>query len=103
MKVSEIIALQALPPDDKKHLFTVGRYLILPANLRAAIGAQLLGPDEKFTPSVQERLLRTYVLGIKRLMVKTYITGSSSNLLAAQSALAREFSTVADPSTGRSY
>jgi hypothetical protein len=102
MSIAEIMALQALPAGDAKRLFAVGKYLLLPVTMRGAVAALQLDREAKFTPAMQERLFRNYLLGAKRPSVRSYITGSSDNLPEAQFALAREFASVADPNSGRS-
>jgi hypothetical protein len=102
MRIAEIMALQALPAGDAKRLFAVGKYLLLPVTMRGAVAALQLDREAKFTPAMQERLFRNYLLGAKRPSVRSYVTGSSDNLPEAQFALAREFASVADPNSGRS-
>jgi hypothetical protein len=47
-------------------------------------------------------LFRNYLIAIKRPQVKSFITGQGATLADAQLALAREFASFPDPSTGLS-
>jgi hypothetical protein len=104
MSISEVLALQGLPSGDPKRLFAVGKYLLIPMTLRSAVTALKIDGDEKYSPALQEKIFRDYLIAIKRPQVKNYVTGSSTGvgLADAQTALAREFASVGDPSTGRS-
>src|SRR4051812_6876787 len=62
-----------------------------------------LGNEIKFTPSVQEQIFRNYLVDVKRPLIKSYITGSTENIISAQLALAQEFASVSSPYTGNSY
>ena len=61
------------------------------------------GSEIKFTTSVQEQIFRNYLIDVKRPLIKSYITGSTENIISAQLALAQEFASVSSPYTGNSY
>jgi hypothetical protein len=103
MTLAAIMADQAMPPGDPKRLFAVGKYQVIPGTMRGARDALNLDTSKPFTPRVQEEIFRKFLVGSKRPPVKNFITGKSDNLAAAQLALAQEFASVADPSTGKSF
>jgi hypothetical protein len=103
MTIKEIKEAQALPQGDSGRLMAVGKYQMIPVVLRDGAASLGVSDDEKFSPELQERLFREYLIGTKRKQIKGYITGTHDDLSAAQLALAREFASVADPNTGRSY
>jgi hypothetical protein len=103
MTIRDIMALQSLPPGNSQRLFAVGKYQVIPVTMRGAVAALGIGADEKFGPSLQEKVFRDYLIADKRPNVKRFITGQSNDLFAAQLALALEFASVADPNTGRSH
>jgi hypothetical protein len=106
MTVGEIMARQALPRGDDDRLFAVGKYQLIPVTMKSAVGALGIHTDSDFTPALQERLFREYLIGMKRPAIKAYITAdepSDGMLTAAQLALALEFASVADPNTGNSH
>jgi hypothetical protein len=101
MTVGELMRRQALPRGDPNRIFAFGKYQVIPATMLGAAKALGLRPDQKVTPALQEQIFRDYLISQKQPAVRAYITGSGS-LTAAQSALAGEFASIADPSTGRS-
>jgi hypothetical protein len=101
--IGDLTALQKLPPGNPRRLFAVGKYQVVPTTMKAAVSALAIGSNETFGPRLQEKVFRRYLIDTKRPQVKAFITGGSSNLAAAQLALAQEFASVADPATGRSF
>lgn len=103
LSLREIMRRQSLPRNDRNRLFAVGRFQVIPSTMRGAVNALNLDLDQTFTPELQERVFADYLIDGKRPQIKRYITGASRDRSAAQLALAREFASVADPRTGRSY
>jgi hypothetical protein len=103
MTVGEIMTAQALPKGDKDRLFAVGKYQVIPSTLKGAASAMGLTGKEQFTPELQERVFAEYLLDKKRPAIAGYIKGEHDNLGAAQRAGAREWASIADPSTGKSF
>jgi hypothetical protein len=103
ISLAEIQRRQFLPKTDPSSLFAVGKYQLIPVTLRLGIQALNVDTSESFGPATQETIFRRYLVAIKRPAVKDYITGGPSSLAAAQLALAEEFASVADPSTGKSF
>ena len=104
ISISEIVALQSLPTGDPKRLFAVGKYLLIPTTMKNALAALNIDGDEKYSPSLQEKIFRDYLIAIKRPAIKSYITGASGDagLVEAQNLLAHEFASVGLPGTGQS-
>jgi hypothetical protein len=102
MTIGEVMQRQALRRGDPNRLFAVGKYQVIPGTMREAVRSMGIDPNSKLTPELQERIFRDYLIDEKRPQIKSYITGQSGNLGAAQLAAAQEFASVADPRTGRS-
>lgn len=75
-------------------IFAVGKYQIIPSTMKEAVQKLGLDPNIKFTPELQERIFRDYLVAGKRPAIKDYITGESDDLDAANEALAYEFASV---------
>jgi hypothetical protein len=103
MTIGEIMRRQRLPRGDPNRLFAVGRYQIVPSTMRMAVSTLGIDSERTLTPGLQERIFADFLIDDKRPQVRAYVTGESDNIFAAQLALAREFASVADPRTGRSY
>ncbi|MBN3822354.1 mannosyl-glycoprotein endo-beta-N-acetylglucosamidase [Burkholderia sp. Ac-20384] len=80
-----------------------GRYQIIGSTLADAARALKLGGDEVFDRQLQDRIFRDYLVRDKRRAIADYIEGRSDDLRAALRAASREWASVADPETGRSY
>lgn len=102
MSLAQITQLQALPSGNPNRLFAVGKYQLIPSTMKDAIIKLKLTLDTMLTPSLQEALFRNYLVAIKRPQVKSFVTGQGAALADAQLALAREFASFPDPSTGLS-
>ncbi len=106
MTLAEIMRRQDLPRNDPERLFAVGKFQIIPGTMEETVNAMGLDRNQRFTPELQERMFADYLVDEKRPAVHAYITGESSGpegLRRAQTALAQEFASVADPRTGRSF
>ncbi|KAF1716007.1 hypothetical protein CSC74_12630 [Pseudoxanthomonas yeongjuensis] len=106
MTLAEIMRRQDLPRNDPDRLFAVGKFQIIPGTMEETVTALRLDRNQKLTPELQERMFSDYLVDEKRPAVNAYITGESSGpegLRRAQTALAQEFASVADPRTGRSF
>lgn len=106
MPLSEIMRRQALDSDDPQRLFAVGKFQMIPGTMSEGVRRMGLDASQPLTPALQERMFADFLVDEKRPHVRAYITGQAdgpAGLGAAQLALAREFASVADPRTGRSY
>lgn len=80
-----------------------GRYQIIGSTLaEAARGLKLKG-NEMFDRRIQDRIFEQYLVRNKRRAIADYVEGRSGDLRAALRAASREWASVADPDTGRSY
>lgn len=98
MTVAQVLKAQA------DHQFNAaGRYQIIPSTLRDAVKAMHLGGGEKFDAGLQDRIFSQYLTGSRHAEIADYLSGKNNNLMAAVGAAAREWASVADPTTGRSH
>jgi hypothetical protein len=98
MTLGEVMAKQ-----QRGELFAVGKYQVIPDTMKETVAALGLDPDQKFTPELQERIFRDYLIDEKRPAIKAYVTGKTEDINSAQLAAAQEFASVANPYTGRSH
>jgi len=109
MTVGEVMRRQRLHENSPGHpdeLFAVGKYQMVPTTMREAVAKLGIDQNERLTPELQERMFNDYLIDEKRPEVRAYVTGQSDGeqgLRNAQLALSREFASVANPLTGRSY
>ncbi|MDM8357473.1 glucosaminidase [Pandoraea communis] len=80
-----------------------GRYQIIKGTLAKAVEALGLNGNEKFDQSTQDRIFEEYLVKNKRSAIGDYLSGKSDNVRSAMRAAAKEWASVADPSTGKSY
>ncbi|WP_145964345.1 hypothetical protein [Chromobacterium phragmitis] len=102
MSISEVQKRQNLPVGDKNRLFAIGKYQIIPTTMADAVKKLKLTGNEKLTPELQEKIFSEYLIAKKRPQVKNFITGKETSPAKAQTALAAEWASVADPKTGLS-
>lgn len=95
--IGEIMAAQA------NGLFAVGRYQMVPDTFKQVVNELGIPEDTVFTPEVQDRFGMQLLLGSKRPELAAYLRGESDNIDAAMLAFAREWASVPDPNTGKSY
>lgn len=100
---SQMTLGQIMQQQSARQLFAVGKYQVIPSTMRGAVKSLGLDPNAKFTPEMQENIFRNYLIADKRPAVKDFITGKSSDINKAGSALAAEFASVKDPLTGRGH
>lgn len=100
MSVAQVLAAQ-----DRKEFNAAGKYQVIPATLRGAIDSGIISVSEKFNAEVQERIVQNYLLTAKkgRNSIEDFIKGKSSDIVSANLDLSKEFASVANPATGRSY
>jgi hypothetical protein len=85
----------------RRSIYAVGRYQFIPSTLSYAVRAAGVRSSERFTPQVQNRLLKA-LLDHKRPSIGAYIRGEHGSINRALAALAREWASVAWRN-GRSY
>jgi hypothetical protein len=98
------MSLDEVMQGQKDHKFNaVGKYQVIGSTLKDASKALNLNGGDKFTPAMQEKIFNEYLIGIKRKEIADYVSGKSNDLNAALSAMAKEWASVADPKTGKSF
>lgn len=102
MTLGQVMAEQSKSKGDPSRLFAVGKYQVIPSTMRAAVKALGLDPKQQFTPELQEKIYRDYLIKQKQKSIGDYITGKHNNLHSALNGLASEWAAIADPSTGKS-
>lgn len=103
MTIGEIRALQEIKdPDNKDRLFAVGKYQLIPDTMAMAIESLGLSDDQVFDSNTQEQL-GMWLLMDKRPDLGGYIRGEHNDLNRALTAAAKEWASLPDPETGKSY
>lgn len=101
MTISEIMALQALPPGNANRLFAVGRYQCIPGTMKEAVKSLNIDITRKFNQITQDLICQEYLLAKKRpALVKYYKNSDKTDetlLMKAGQALAAEFASIEDP------
>lgn len=101
MQISEIMALQALPPGSSDRLFAVGRYQCIPGTLKESVKSLNIDTTRKFNQVTQDLICQEYLLSRKRKPLSAYYKSTDKNdetlLKNAGRALAAEFSSIEDP------
>ncbi|MCW3581550.1 mannosyl-glycoprotein endo-beta-N-acetylglucosamidase [Burkholderia cenocepacia] len=80
-----------------------GRYQIIGSTLAEAARGLKLNGSEMFDRKLQDRIFEQYLVRNKRRAIADYVEGRSDDLRGALRAASREWASVADPDTGRSY
>ncbi|WP_230951426.1 mannosyl-glycoprotein endo-beta-N-acetylglucosamidase [Burkholderia anthina] len=80
-----------------------GRYQIIGSTLAEAARGLKLNGSEMFDRKLQDRIFDEYLVRNKRRAIADYVEGRSDDLRGALRAASREWASVADPDTGRSY
>jgi hypothetical protein len=104
MTLGEIKGYQRIKdPNNPNRLFAVGAYQITPDAMDAAMKAAGVNDNTIFSPTVQDRMGLGLILGTKRPKLAAYIKGESDDINTAMLEFAKEFASIPDPNTGRSY
>jgi hypothetical protein len=90
MTVGEVMALQS-----KKELFAAGRYQIIPETLAGLVQSGVVKPGDIFSPVVQDKLAMT--------LVNRRLAKGGSDSIKQQFELSKEFASIENPYTGKSY
>jgi hypothetical protein len=100
---SQMTLGEVMEKQSRGELFAVGKYQVIPGTMRETVNALSLDPNQQFTPELQERIFRDYLIDEKRPAIKAFVTGKTDDINSAQLAAAQEFASVEDPYTGRSH
>lgn len=102
--LTDMTVAQILSAQRAKEFNAAGKYQTINSTLQEAVDKGVVSSAEKFTTEVQERIFKQYLVAIKRPEIKGFITGNNdATLNDALLASAKEFASVANPSTGKSY
>lgn len=102
--LTDMTVAQILSAQRAKEFNAAGKYQTINSTLQEAVDKGIVSSAEKFTAEVQERIFKQYLVAIKRPEIKGFITGSNkATLNDALLGSAKEFASVANPSTGKSY
>lgn len=102
MTIDEIMKLQALPYGNKDRIFTAGRYQLNPKAMEYAVKVSGIDRNSKFDEATQDKLGLALAL-TKQPQLGAYLLGLNNNVKSAGRAASREWASVINPYTGRSY
>jgi LysM repeat protein len=96
--INEIIATQSLSPTDPNRLFATGKYQTIIPTLKSAKAAMGLTGNERYTPAMQERIFREYLIGkAGGGKLEAFINQGKGTVETAQYAAAKEWASIAVP------
>lgn len=98
MTVKQVMDAQA-----RGEFNAAGRYQLIKGTMADAVKAMGLKGDEKFDKGLQDRIFKEYLISVKQPAIGDYISGKSGDLNGAVKAASREWASVENPDTGRSY
>lgn len=96
MTISQILARNKLKPGNKLRMNAVGKYQIIASTMKQAVKAMGLSGNEKFTPELQERIFREFLIP-KRKGLNDYLQGGKTSLERAQYEAAMEWASIPVP------
>lgn len=103
MTVGDLMTRQTLPKGHPSRVFAFGRYQIVPDTMKEAVTNLGIPLNAPVTDTLQDKIFSDYLVKDKRAGIRDYITGASNDVTAATLEGAKEFASVANPVTGRSY
>lgn len=103
MSLAELMKLQKLPRRHSKRIYAAGMYQITPITLRYCVHYTGISPTAKFDKKTQEYLFSKCLAGFRRKAIRDYVRGSSANASKAGIESAKEWRSIADPRTNRTY
>lgn len=87
----------------REGLFAVGRYQFIPSTLRIVVDQLGIPDDAVFTPELQDRMGLQLLMGSKRPKLAAFLRGEDVPVDTAMLEFAKEWASVPDPRTGKSY
>jgi len=96
MTINQILARNKLKPGDKNRMNAVGKYQIIASTMKQAMKAMGLSGNEKFTPELQEKIFREFLIP-KRKGLNDYLKGGETSLDRAQYEAAMEWASIPVP------
>jgi len=101
MTIGAIKAQQALHGPGR--LVAVGKYQLVPTTLNATVANLGIQDGEVFTPLLQEKMFRLFLIRDKRPRLRDYIMGKHDQIDDAQTDLANEFASIPKPGGGSAH
>jgi hypothetical protein len=95
--IYDIIASNNLPATDPRRFFASGKYQITIPTLADAVAAMKLNGQEKFTPAMQERIFREFLLPKRAVGLNNYVNYNEDTVGHAQASAAPVWSSIAVP------
>jgi hypothetical protein len=92
LTVGEVMKLQTYRP---RKIFAAGKYQIIPETLQSLLKQGVVKPEDKFDAETQDRLGRT--------LINNRLAKAGNDPVLQQLELSKEFASIADPRTGKSY
>ena len=102
LTVGELIKLGKLPIGHPRRVHAVGKYQLITQTLIDAVNNRVVKLSTQLTPATQEHIFVRFLLYKKRKSVYKYIT-TGQRIDRALLSLSKEWASIADPRTGRSY
>ncbi|WP_225535452.1 hypothetical protein, partial [Acinetobacter towneri] len=96
MTINQILARNKLKPGDKNRMNAVGKYQVIASTMKQAMKAMGLSGNEKFTPELQEKIFREFLIP-KRKGLNDYLKGGKTSLGRAQYEAAMEWASIPVP------
>lgn len=96
MTINQILARNKLKPGDKNRMNAVGKYQVIASTMKQAIKAMGLSGNEKFTPELQEKIFKEFLIP-KRKGLNNYLKGGKTSLDRAQYEAAMEWASIPVP------
>jgi hypothetical protein len=96
MTINQILARNKLKPGDKNRMNAVGKYQVIASTMKQAMKAMGLSGNEKFTPELQEKIFREFLIP-KRKGLNDYLKGGKTSLARAQYEAAMEWASIPVP------
>lgn len=96
MTINQILARNKLKPGDKNRMNAVGKYQIIASTMKQAMKAMGLSGNERFTPELQEKIFRDFLIP-KRKGLNDYLKGGKTSLDRAQYEAAMEWASIPVP------
>ncbi|WP_442865176.1 phage tail tape measure protein [Acinetobacter sp. HY1485] len=96
MTINEILQRNKLKAGDSGRMNAVGKYQIIASTMKQAMAQMNLTGNEKFTPEMQEKIFREFLIP-KRKGLNNYLKGNGSNLEQAQYEASMEWASIPVP------
>ena len=106
LTTEELLKLDPESTDAQKNrdVFAVGAYQIIPKTMWSAVRQGSIDPDSVFGPAVQDKIAMDFLVGSDRPKLKGFLDGNPNiSVEDAMLDFAKQFASVPNPKTGKSY